>query len=149
MYLVFAFCPMFCSIQFVSFPFDTSTIRRSSRRAGPPWILLFSNLSVHTKLQELLRGCVLPNEFVLPFDPRIKAGRIIVRHSFCKCIALICVCMLTTPRRVDSKLRPVGIVEWGYYLPFFHCFCAPVRKMQSDALQEEATVAGVLSNAFT
>jgi len=34
--------------------------------------------SAPLKLQELLRNSNLPNEFLLPFDPRIKAGWILV-----------------------------------------------------------------------
>lgn len=30
------------------------------------------------RLQELLRTSQLPHEFLLPFDPRVKAGRILV-----------------------------------------------------------------------
>ncbi|XP_037627644.1 phosphatidylinositol 4,5-bisphosphate 3-kinase catalytic subunit gamma isoform [Sebastes umbrosus] len=37
------------------------------------------------KLQELLRNCNLPDEFLLPFDPRIKAGRILLDK--CKVMA--------------------------------------------------------------
>ncbi|XP_023812142.1 phosphatidylinositol 4,5-bisphosphate 3-kinase catalytic subunit gamma isoform [Oryzias latipes] len=37
------------------------------------------------KLQELLRNSNLPNEFVLPFDPRVKAGKILLEN--CKVMA--------------------------------------------------------------
>ncbi|XP_024915462.1 phosphatidylinositol 4,5-bisphosphate 3-kinase catalytic subunit gamma isoform isoform X1 [Cynoglossus semilaevis] len=37
------------------------------------------------KLQELLRNCSLPDEFLLPFDPRVKAGRILIDK--CKVMA--------------------------------------------------------------
>lgn len=41
---------------------------------------------VPLKLQELLMNCNLPNEFLLPFDPRIKAGRILVSFANVLCV---------------------------------------------------------------
>uniref|UniRef100_A0A3P8UUN9 phosphatidylinositol 3-kinase n=1 Tax=Cynoglossus semilaevis TaxID=244447 RepID=A0A3P8UUN9_CYNSE len=40
---------------------------------------------ISLKLQELLRNCSLPDEFLLPFDPRVKAGRILIDK--CKVMA--------------------------------------------------------------
>ncbi|XP_020493853.2 phosphatidylinositol 4,5-bisphosphate 3-kinase catalytic subunit gamma isoform [Labrus bergylta] len=41
--------------------------------------------AAHLKVQELLRDCDLPNEFLLPLDPRIKVGNILL--DTCKVMA--------------------------------------------------------------
>ncbi|XP_045912998.1 phosphatidylinositol 4,5-bisphosphate 3-kinase catalytic subunit gamma isoform [Micropterus dolomieu] len=62
------------------------------------------------KLQELLRDCYLPNEFLLPFDPRIKVGRILLDK--CKVMASkkkplwLEFCPMPSP----TSATPVGII---------------------------------------
>lgn len=62
------------------------------------------------KLQELLRNSNLPNEFLLPFDPRIKAGRILLDK--CKVMASkkkplwLEFCPMPSP----TSVTPVGII---------------------------------------
>ena len=54
-----------------------------------------------TKLQDLLRNSDLPSEFLVPFDPRIRAGRILVRVCACVRVCLcvfVCVCVCVCAR---------------------------------------------------
>ncbi|XP_041655561.1 phosphatidylinositol 4,5-bisphosphate 3-kinase catalytic subunit gamma isoform [Cheilinus undulatus] len=62
------------------------------------------------KVQELLRNCNLPDEFLLPFDPRIKAGKILLEK--CKVMASkkkplwLEFCPMPSP----TPTQPVGII---------------------------------------
>lgn len=58
-------------VQVVEILQEIDTAIKNLNKSDPPPSATF-------KLQELLRNCDLPNEFVLPFDPRIKAGRILL-----------------------------------------------------------------------
>ncbi|RVE70207.1 hypothetical protein OJAV_G00062170 [Oryzias javanicus] len=62
------------------------------------------------KLQELLRNSNLPNEFLLPFDPRIKAGRILLEN--CKVMASKKkpLWLEFAPMPSPSSSTPVGII---------------------------------------
>ncbi|XP_041800980.1 phosphatidylinositol 4,5-bisphosphate 3-kinase catalytic subunit gamma isoform isoform X2 [Chelmon rostratus] len=70
------------------------------------------NLSptVPLKLQELLMNCNLPNEFLLPFDPRIKAGRILLDK--CKVMASKKkpLWLEFSPMPSPTSATPVGII---------------------------------------
>uniref|UniRef100_A0A3Q3F3S2 phosphatidylinositol 3-kinase n=1 Tax=Labrus bergylta TaxID=56723 RepID=A0A3Q3F3S2_9LABR len=48
-------------------------------------LFLVAIVLAHLKVQELLRDCDLPNEFLLPLDPRIKVGNILL--DTCKVMA--------------------------------------------------------------
>ncbi|XP_062248724.1 phosphatidylinositol 4,5-bisphosphate 3-kinase catalytic subunit gamma isoform isoform X1 [Platichthys flesus] len=62
------------------------------------------------KLQELLRNCNLPNEFLLPFDPRIKAGMILLDK--CKVMASKKkpLWLEFSPMPSPTSATPVGII---------------------------------------
>ncbi|XP_076597714.1 phosphatidylinositol 4,5-bisphosphate 3-kinase catalytic subunit gamma isoform [Chaetodon auriga] len=62
------------------------------------------------KLQELLTNCNLPNEFLLPFDPRIKAGRILLDK--CKVMASKKkpLWLEFSPMPSPTSATPVGII---------------------------------------
>lgn len=62
------------------------------------------------KLQELLRESSLPDEFVLPFDPRVKAGRILLDK--CKVMASKKkpLWLEFTPMPSPTSTTPVGII---------------------------------------
>nr|XP_046253413.1 phosphatidylinositol 4,5-bisphosphate 3-kinase catalytic subunit gamma isoform [Scatophagus argus]XP_046253414.1 phosphatidylinositol 4,5-bisphosphate 3-kinase catalytic subunit gamma isoform [Scatophagus argus] len=66
--------------------------------------------TAHLRLQDLLRNSNLPNEFLLPFDPRIKAGRILLDK--CKVMASkkkplwLEFCAMPSP----TCVTPVGII---------------------------------------
>ncbi|XP_034552037.1 phosphatidylinositol 4,5-bisphosphate 3-kinase catalytic subunit gamma isoform [Notolabrus celidotus] len=66
--------------------------------------------TAHLKVQELLRNCSLPEEFLLPFDPRIKVGKILLDK--CKVMASkkkplwLEFCPLPSP----TPTQPVGII---------------------------------------
>lgn len=48
--------------------------------------------SAPLKVQELLSKCNLPADFLVPFDPRIRAGRIMVRFVYVYVCVCVCVC---------------------------------------------------------
>ncbi|XP_071396359.1 phosphatidylinositol 4,5-bisphosphate 3-kinase catalytic subunit gamma isoform [Centroberyx affinis] len=62
------------------------------------------------RLQELLKNCNLPNEFLVPFDPRIRVGRIMLDR--CKVMASkkkplwLEFCPMSSP----TSASPVGII---------------------------------------
>ncbi|XP_049437828.1 phosphatidylinositol 4,5-bisphosphate 3-kinase catalytic subunit gamma isoform [Epinephelus fuscoguttatus] len=62
------------------------------------------------RLQELLRNCNLPNEFLLPFDPRIKAGSILLDK--CKVMASKKkpLWLEFSPMPSPTSATPVGII---------------------------------------
>ncbi|KAM3618646.1 uncharacterized protein V6R79_023029 [Siganus canaliculatus] len=62
------------------------------------------------RLQELLRDCKLPDEFLLPFDPRIKAGRILLDR--CKVMASKKkpLWLEFSPMPSPTSATPVGII---------------------------------------
>ncbi|XP_019108796.2 phosphatidylinositol 4,5-bisphosphate 3-kinase catalytic subunit gamma isoform isoform X1 [Larimichthys crocea] len=62
------------------------------------------------RLQELLRSCNLPNEFLLPFDPRIKAGVILLDK--CKVMASKKkpLWLEFSPMPSPTSATPVGII---------------------------------------
>ncbi|KAM9350290.1 phosphatidylinositol 4,5-bisphosphate 3-kinase catalytic subunit gamma isoform [Symphorus nematophorus] len=62
------------------------------------------------RLQELLRNCNLPAEFLLPFDPRIKAGRILLDK--CKVMASKKkpLWLEFSPMPSPNSATPVGII---------------------------------------
>ncbi|XP_042347657.1 phosphatidylinositol 4,5-bisphosphate 3-kinase catalytic subunit gamma isoform [Plectropomus leopardus] len=62
------------------------------------------------KLQELLKNCNLPNEFLIPFDPRIKAGRILLDK--CKVMASKKkpLWLEFSPMPSPTSTTPVGII---------------------------------------
>ncbi|XP_035016101.1 phosphatidylinositol 4,5-bisphosphate 3-kinase catalytic subunit gamma isoform [Hippoglossus stenolepis] len=62
------------------------------------------------RLQELLRNCNLPNEFLLPFDPRIKAGMILLDK--CKVMASKKkpLWLEFSPMPSPTSATPVGII---------------------------------------
>lgn len=57
-------------------------------RSQKDWIFFLLALPIYLffysplRLQDLLRNSQLPLEFLLPFDPRVKAGRILVSFVF-------------------------------------------------------------------
>ncbi|XP_018534347.1 phosphatidylinositol 4,5-bisphosphate 3-kinase catalytic subunit gamma isoform [Lates calcarifer] len=62
------------------------------------------------RLQELLRDCNLPNEFLLPFDPRIKVGRILLDK--CKVMASKKkpLWLEFSPMPSPTSATPVGVI---------------------------------------
>ncbi|XP_040915888.1 phosphatidylinositol 4,5-bisphosphate 3-kinase catalytic subunit gamma isoform isoform X2 [Toxotes jaculatrix] len=66
--------------------------------------------TAHLRLQELLRHCNLPNEFLLPFDPRIKVGRILLDK--CKVMASKKkpLWLEFSPMPSPTSATPVGII---------------------------------------
>ncbi|KAG7519418.1 phosphatidylinositol 4,5-bisphosphate 3-kinase catalytic subunit gamma isoform-like [Solea senegalensis] len=66
--------------------------------------------AAHLRLQELLRNCDLPNEFLLPFDPRIKVGMILLDK--CKVMASKKkpLWLEFSPMPSPTSTPPVGII---------------------------------------
>ncbi|KAF1390879.1 hypothetical protein PFLUV_G00062680 [Perca fluviatilis] len=66
--------------------------------------------TAHFRLQELLRNCNLPNEFLLPFDPRIKAGRILLDKSKVMASKKKPLWLEFSPMPSPTSVTPVGII---------------------------------------
>ncbi|TRY90625.1 hypothetical protein DNTS_003694 [Danionella cerebrum] len=67
--------------------------------------------AAHQKLQELLEGCDLPTDFQVPFDPRVRAGNIVLKD--CKVMASKKKPLWLEFSCVDSEAPaspPVGII---------------------------------------
>ncbi|GAA6223722.1 phosphatidylinositol 4,5-bisphosphate 3-kinase catalytic subunit gamma isoform-like [Lates japonicus] len=62
------------------------------------------------RLQELLRDCNLPNEFLLPFDPRVKVGRVLLDK--CKVMASKKkpLWLEFSPMPSPTSATPVGVI---------------------------------------
>ncbi|XP_010777483.1 phosphatidylinositol 4,5-bisphosphate 3-kinase catalytic subunit gamma isoform-like [Notothenia coriiceps] len=87
-------------------PTSLATGRSRATRRG------HDDLTTHSplRLQELLRNSNLPNEFLLPYDPRIKAGRILLDK--CKVMASKKkpLWLEFSPMPSPSSPTPVGII---------------------------------------